>query len=51
MRPASTSGRPVLLKMNMEAGHAGAAGRFDDLKETALEYAFALWAVDGQARP
>ena len=51
LRPASTSGRPVLLKMNMEAGHAGAAGRFDDLKETALEYAFALWAVDGQARP
>ena len=51
LRPASTSGRPVLLKMNMEAGHAGAAGRFDDLKETAVEYAFALWAVDGQARP
>jgi oligopeptidase B len=51
LRPASTSGRPVLLKMNMEAGHAGAAGRFDDLKETALEYAFALWAVGGKARP
>jgi oligopeptidase B len=51
LRPASTSDRPVLLKMNMEAGHAGASGRFDDLKETALEYAFALWAVDGQARP
>lgn len=51
LRPASTSGRPVLLKMNMEAGHAGASGRFDDLKETALEYAFALWAVDGHTRP
>ena len=45
LRPASTRGRPVLLKMNMEAGHAGAAGRFDDLKETTVEYAFALWAV------
>ena len=45
LRPATTSGRPVLLKMNMEAGHAGASGRFDDLKETALEYAFAIWAI------
>ena len=52
LRPVSTSGRPVLLKMNMEAGHAGAAGRFDDLKETAVEYAFALWAVgEGAAGP
>jgi oligopeptidase B len=32
----------VLLKTNMGAGHGGASGRFDSLKETALEYAFAL---------
>ncbi len=32
----------LLLKINMESGHAGASGRFDRLKETALEYAFAL---------
>jgi len=29
----------------MEAGHGGASGRFEGLKETALEYAFALAAV------
>ena len=32
----------VLLKTNMEAGHGGASGRFDRLKEVALAYAFAL---------
>ncbi|WP_292071289.1 prolyl oligopeptidase family serine peptidase, partial [Brevundimonas sp. UBA7534] len=46
LRPATTSGKPVLLKINMEAGHGGAAGRFDYLKEVAHDYAFAIWAVD-----
>jgi len=36
---------PVLLKINMEAGHGGASGRFDFLKEIALDYAFAVWAL------
>jgi oligopeptidase B len=45
LRPASTSGRPVLLKMNMEAGHGGASGRFDHLKDPALAYAFAIWTM------
>jgi hypothetical protein len=26
--------------------HGGASGRFDFLKEIALDYAFAVWAVD-----
>jgi oligopeptidase B len=46
LREHTTSGRPVLLKINMEAGHGGASGRFDFLKEIALDYAFAVWAVD-----
>ncbi|MEI9889864.1 MAG: S9 family peptidase [Caulobacteraceae bacterium] len=46
VRRCSTSGDPVLLKINMEAGHGGASGRFDFLKEIALDYAFAVWAIE-----
>jgi oligopeptidase B len=34
--------RIVLLKTYLGAGHGGDSGRFDQLKETAMEYAFAL---------
>jgi oligopeptidase B len=46
LREKTTGDAPILLKMNMEAGHGGAAGRFDFLKEIAFDYAFALWAVE-----
>ena len=46
LRAETTGAAPILLKMNMEAGHGGAAGRFDFLKEIALDYAFAVWAVE-----
>ena len=46
LRAATTGDAPMLLKMNMEAGHGGAAGRFDFLKEIAFDYAFAIWAVE-----
>ena len=47
LRATMTGGGPVLLKINMEAGHGGAAGRFDRLEEVALIYAFAIKAVEG----
>ena len=32
----------LYLQTNMEAGHGGASGRFEALKEVASEYAFLL---------
>ncbi|MFN3523340.1 MAG: S9 family peptidase [Phenylobacterium sp.] len=46
LRANTTGEAPILLKINMEAGHAGASGRFDFLKEIALDYAFAIWALE-----
>ena len=42
LRALNTSANLVLLKTNMGAGHGGASGRFDSLKDTALSFAFAL---------
>ncbi|MFV0298354.1 MAG: S9 family peptidase [Hyphomicrobiaceae bacterium] len=42
LRERNTSDNLVLLKINMEAGHGGASGRFEALKEIALDYAFAI---------
>lgn len=48
LRALKTDDNPQVMHVNMDAGHAGASGRFDELKETALEYAFAL-KVTGRA--
>ena len=48
VRKLNTSDNLVLLKTNMGAGHGGASGRFDGLKDTAFNYAFAITVADGQ---
>jgi oligopeptidase B len=45
LRTLKTDGEPLLLKTNMAAGHGGASGRYDALRETALDYAFILSQV------
>ncbi len=42
LRDLKTDQNLLLLLTNMEAGHGGASGRFNALKELALEYAFLL---------
>ncbi len=42
MRTRKTDSNPLLLKTNMGAGHGGASGRYDYLREIALDYAFLL---------
>jgi oligopeptidase B len=47
LRATMTGGGPILLKLNMDAGHGGAAGRFDRLEEVALAYVFAITCIEG----
>jgi oligopeptidase B len=42
LRELNTSDNMILLKTNMEGGHGGASGRFEQLKEIAVDYAFAI---------
>ena len=46
MRAVKTDKNPLLLVTNMGAGHGGASGRYDRLKEIALGYAFLLWQAE-----
>lgn len=45
LREIKTDNNIVLLKTNMGAGHGGSSGRYDRLKETAFDYAYALTQV------
>jgi oligopeptidase B len=42
LRALKTDANPLLLRINMDAGHGGASGRYDFLKEIAFTYAFIL---------
>jgi len=43
LRELKTDSKLLFLHTNMEAGHGGASGRFNSLKEMALEYTFLLY--------
>ena len=42
LRTLKKNATPLLLHVNMDAGHGGASGRYDYLKEIAFDYAFLL---------
>lgn len=42
LRAHKTDNNPLLLRCKMEAGHGGASGRYDRLKDQAFEYAWML---------
>jgi oligopeptidase B len=49
LRQLKTDQSLLAFRTNMDAGHAGAAGRFERLKEVALAYAFAIKVMSGRA--
>ena len=48
LRELKTDDNPLIFHINMDYGHGGASGRFEWIKETALEYAFILDLLDMQ---
>jgi oligopeptidase B len=45
IRDMRTNNNPLLLKVNMGAGHGGSSGRYDYLHEVAFDYAYMLWQM------
>jgi oligopeptidase B len=45
LRALKTDHNPLLLKVNFGAGHGGASGRYDALREVAFDYSFMLWQM------
>ncbi|MCY1466196.1 Protease 2 [compost metagenome] len=42
LRASKTDANPLLLKTDLGAGHGGMSGRYQALRDVALEYAFLL---------
>ncbi|HLG05392.1 MAG TPA: S9 family peptidase [Gemmatimonadales bacterium] len=51
LRALKTDANPLLLVTNLGAGHGGASGRYDRLREIAMDYAFLLWQLGLDRRP
>ena len=47
LRTLKTDDRPLLFKIDLDAGHGGPSGRYDLLREIAFDYAFILNATRG----
>jgi oligopeptidase B len=45
LRAHKTDDNPLVFVTNMAAGHGGSSGRYDRLREIAVDYAFMLWQV------
>jgi oligopeptidase B len=45
MRSVKADKNPLLLKVNLGAGHGGASGRYDRLREQAFEFAWLMSEV------
>ena len=45
IRDMRTNDNPLLLKVNMGAGHGGSSGRYDYLHDVAFDYAYMLWQM------
>jgi oligopeptidase B len=46
LRALKTDRNPLLLHIDMEAGHGGKSGRFQRLRERAMEYGFIFQILD-----
>ena len=51
LRALKTDANPLLLKMHLGAGHGGASGRYERLKETAFRFAFILDQTAAAVKP